>query len=249
MRASALPLFKMKRQEGQLKRILIISAALALVVQAAFAQEETARSAPKAHKKPAIHRVVTKPRNVRAVLSPNDFPITLTAYDRPTKEADASGTVMEISKNGYKSFKSEALYTKDLDGEQIASIVSWQNTERTHFGFLVLTTPSAGNLYSVMFFLYHDGKLTMPIDEIATGYPVVPSIRKSDKTGQIVIAFDDGNTAATNDQKKTVVYYTWSDYSKKFLKSVHEVAAESVSRERPKPRGKKILKTEAASGQ
>jgi hypothetical protein len=184
-----------------------------------------------------------KPRQVRAVLAPSDFPISLTAFDSIKKTEDGSGTVLEIAKNGYKTFKPEALFTKDLDGEQISSVVSWQNPTRTHFGFLVLTTPSAGNLYSVMFFLYHDGKLTMPIDEIATGYPVFPTVRRTEKSGQIQIEFYDGNTASTNDKVKTLVIYTWSDWSKKFLKNMHRVAGESTS---AVERGRKVEKTAAA---
>ena len=124
---------------------------------------------------------------------------------------------------------------------------AWQNTERTHYGFLVLTTPSDGTLYNVLFYLYHDGKLTMPINDVATGYPVFPTIRKSDKNGQIQISFDDGGGDKTNDKIKTVVLYTWSDVSRHFVKNVHEVAAESVERSSVKrSRGSRIEKTKAA---
>lgn len=233
----------MKRPYGIALKSLASVLALSLVAGGALAQETTAPK-PKTHKKATVRKTLGHPRQVRAVLSPSDFPISLTAFDRKSSDADSSGTVLEISKNGYKSFKPEALYTKDLDGEQISSVVSWNNTDRTHFGFLVLTTPSAGNLYSVMFFLYHDGKLSMPIDEIATGYPVFPTIKHTDKAGQIQIEMFDGNTAATNDKVRTLVVYTWSDWSKKFLKTSHRVAAASAER----PRGKKIIKTDAASG-
>src|SRR5947209_1251659 len=133
----------------------------------AFAQEAAPAAAP--HKKPLMHR------QVRAVLSPSGFPISLTAYDRMSQDGTGNGTILQIAKMGYKTMKPVALVTKDLNNDQISSVVSWHNAERTHFGFLVLTTPQAGNLYSVMFFLYHDGQLTMPIDQIATGYPVFPT--------------------------------------------------------------------------
>ena len=191
--------------------------------------------------KPRVHRLSPRVRQIRASLAPTDFPITLTAYDRKTKDVDSSGTVLEIAKNGYNSFKGETLFTKDLDGEQISSVVSWENPERTHFGFLVLTTPAQGNLYTVMFLMYHDGKLSVPIDEIATGYPVFPTIHRNEKSGQIQIEFDDGNVANTNDKVRTLVIYTWSDWSKKFMKNVHRVAAESVERRR-------VEKTQAADG-
>ncbi|HEY3781018.1 MAG TPA: hypothetical protein VGL56_08050 [Fimbriimonadaceae bacterium] len=263
----------MKSQEGHIKRIFIIGAALALLTQAAFAQESKASAddpngvpAPVVmrHRKTAVkgvsvHRKLVKKgtktavkdatvhRTARAILCPTDFPIRFTAYDRPTSDDAATGTVMEISKMGLRGARPIPMYTKDLEGEQISSIVSWENSERTHFGYLVLTTPASGNLYSVMFFLYHDGKLTMPIDEVATGYPVFPSIKRSATTGQMQISFNDGSEDATNDQKKTVVYYTWNDTSHRFLKAVHEVAAESVERKRP--RARKVEKTEAANGE
>jgi hypothetical protein len=263
----AYPFLIMKSQEGHIKRIFIIGAAMALLTQGALAQETRASSedpngvpAPvvmrhRSHKKTTVKTVHRKTavkdasvhRTPRAILCPTDFPIRFTAYDRPTTDDTPSGTVMEISKVGFKGSKPVGLYAKDLEGEQISSLVSWENPERTHFGFLVTTTPASGNLYSVMFFLYHDGKLTMPIDEVATGYPVFPSIKRSDKTGQIQISFYDGSADVSTDEKKTVVYYTWSDTSHRFLKTVHEVAGVSVERRRP--RARKIEKTEAASGE
>lgn len=220
-------------------KLFLVVTALVVLFGQATAQDDGGIKRTIHKKSPKTMR----PRQVRAVLAPTDFPIRITAFDRATSDADTGGTVLEISKNGYKSMRPEALYTKDLDGEQISSLVSWQNADRTHFGFLVLTTPAEGNLYSVMFFLYHDGKLTMPIDEVATGYPVVPTIRQTDKPGQIQLEFYDGNTIATNDKIKTLVVYTWSDWSHKFLKAVHRVAAASVSRKRPK----KVEQTQAAT--
>jgi hypothetical protein len=216
---------------------------MACLASSALPQEN--RAATRHSKKLVVaHKTLSHPRQVRAVLSPSDFPITLTAFDRVSSDEATSNTVLEISRNGFKGTKAAALYTKALDGEQINSVVSWQNTERTHFGFLVLTTPSEGNLYSVLFFLYHDGKLTMPIDEVATGYPVFPTIRKTEKSGQIQISFNEGSSDATNDKIKTVVLYTWSDYSRRFVKNVHTVAAEAVERHRPA----KVEKTQAAGG-
>jgi len=233
----------MNRDYGtMLTRVFVGLAVLGAIAQGVCAQESEGGSRAKASHKVASRKPIGHARQVRAVLAPSDFPITLTAFDRVNPEAGTSGTILEISKNGFKSTKPLALYTKALDGEQINSVVSWQNAERTHFGFLVLTTPSQGNLYSVFFFLYHDGKLTMPIDDVATGYPVFPTIRKSDKTGQIQIAFDDGSNDSTNDKIKTVVLYTWSDYSRRFVKNVHQVAAESVERHR----GGRVEKTQAA---
>jgi hypothetical protein len=235
----------MKSPYGTLvKRISVSGIVTALLVCGVYAQTEKHTVKPHVHKKVVAHKATTaRVGQVRAVLSPADFPISLTAYDHPAKDVDATGTLLEISTNGYKTLKPERLYTKDLDGEQISSVVSWQNPERTHFGFLVLSTPSGGNLYSVMFFLYHDGKLTMPIDEIATGYPVLPIVKKS-ANDQIQIEFNDGNTDATNDKIRTVVIYTWSDWSKRFLKNVHRVAGASVERSRE---GRRVEKTQEAT--
>ena len=207
----------------------------------ANAQQTTPAATP--HKKPMMYR------QVRAVLSPSGFPITLTAYDRMNKDGTGYGTILQIAKAGYKSMKPQALMTKDLSSDQISSVVSWHNAERTHFGFLVLTTPQAGNLYSVMFFLYHDGQLTMPIDRIATGYPVFPTIKHTEKSGQIQVEMYDGAQDATNDKVRTLVVYTWSDYRHQFVKNVHRVAAASASRtmiKKEEPAPKKIEMTSAA---
>lgn len=214
------------------KRFFLGAVALA-AFSMVFSQDSTTRTPTRRHAKTVVAKG-SKVRLLRAALAPSDFPIAIKAYD------STPGSVLVISKSA-RGAKQSPLYTKALENEQVASVVSWQNTERTHFGFLVLTTPSEGNLYNVLFFLYHDGKLSIPIDDVATGYPVIPSIRRTDKSGQIQIAFDDGSGDATNDKVKTVVLYTWSDYSHRFVKNVHQVAAESV--ERPRSR---VEKTRAA---
>src|SRR2546421_2216846 len=231
------PLHAMKCAIGIILRLIAGSIVLTGI---AFAQQTPPAAAP--HKKPIMRR------QVRAVLSPMDFPIRLTAYDRMNKEGTGFGTMLQIAKTGYKTLKPEALYTKDLNNDQISSVVSWHNSERTHFGFLVLTMPQAGNLYSVMFFLYHDGQLTMPIDQVATGYPVFPTIKHTDKSGQIQVELFDGNEDATNDKVRTLVVYTWSDWSHHFVKTVHRVAAASAERVMAPAgtAGKKVEQTSAA---
>lgn len=219
--------------------------ALTALGQGVYAQDSGIRS--KASHKKTVAAKPASHRQMRAVLAPSDFPITLSAFDRANPSEGTTTTVLEISKSAFGGGKPTPIYTKVLDGEQISSVVSWQNAERTHYGFLVLTTPSDGNLYNVLFYLYHDGKLTLPINDVATGYPVFPTIRRSDKTGQIQISFDDGSGDATNDKQKTVVLYTWSDTTRRFVKNMHEVAAESVERTNVKrSRGSRIEKTKAA---
>ncbi len=238
----------MDRHIGKvLQKLLVGVVALTALGQVVYAQDSAVGTRSRAsHKKTAVGKT-TAHRQVRAALAPTGFPITLSAFDRANPDTGTTTTVLEISKSGFGGGKATPIYTKALDGEQISSVVSWQNTERTHYGFLVLTTPSDGNLYNVLFYLYHDGKLTLPINDVATGYPVFPTIRRSDKTGQIQISFDDGSADATNDKQKTVVLYTWSDTGRRFVKNVHEVAAESVERSSVKrSRGSRIEKTKAA---
>jgi len=225
--------------------ITVLNLIAGVIALSAISTAQQAKPAAIPHKKPMMHR------QVRAVLAPSGFPISLTAYDRMNSDNGGMSTVLQIAKTGYKTMKPEALMTKDLNADEIASVVSWHNAERTHFGFLVLTAPQAGNLYSVMFFLYHDGQLTMPIDHIATGYPVFPTIKRTDKSGQIQVELYDGNEKATNDMVRTLVVYTWSDWRHKFVKTVHTVAGVSASQASAAAKPvemvpKKVMQTSAA---
>ena len=81
--------------------ILKLIAGSIVLTAIAFAQQTPPAATP--HKKPMMHR------QVRAVLSPMDFPISLTAYDRMNKEGTGFGTMLQIAKTGYKTLKPEAM--------------------------------------------------------------------------------------------------------------------------------------------